>query len=131
MAVPVVALYGALNTFINIGLALSVSRARGKEKVSLGHGDSPAMLRAMRAHGNNAEFVPLALVMLLIAELMGGSSLWLHVFGGTLTVSRILQPIGIHQERAPNFARFVGTAGTWVMILATAAYVLILRRGAA
>ena len=131
MSVPVVALYGAVNAFINIGLALAVSRARGKEKVSLGHGDSPAMLRVMRAHGNNAEFVPLALVMLLIAELMGGSSLWLHVLGGTLTVARILQPIGIYQEKAPNAARFIGTAGTWVMILATAVYVLLLRRSGA
>jgi uncharacterized membrane protein YecN with MAPEG domain len=129
MAVPVVALYGALNAFINIGLAAGVSRARGKEKVSLGHGDSPAMLRSMRAHGNNAEFVPLALVMLLIAELMGGTSLWLHVLGGSLTVARIAHPIGIHQEKSPNAARFLGTAVTWVMIVATGVYVLWLRRG--
>jgi uncharacterized protein len=130
-AVPVVALYGAINAFINIGLALRVSRVRGTEKVSLGHGESPAMLRAVRAHGNNAEFVPLALVMLLIAELMGGSSLWLHVLGGALTVARIAQPIGIHMPKAPNVPRFIGTAATWVMIIATAVYVLILRRGAA
>ena len=128
MSVPVVALYGALNAFLNIGLALVVSRVRGSQKVSLGHGESPVMLKAVRAHGNNAEFVPLALVMLLIAELMGGSSLWLHVLGGSLTVARIAQPIGIYQEKAPNAARFIGTAVTWVMILATAVYVLLLRR---
>jgi len=128
MSVPVVALYGALNAFLNIGLALVVSRVRGLQKVSLGHGESPIVLKAVRAHGNNAEFVPLALVMLLIAELMGGSSMWLHVLGGTLTVARIAQAIGIYQEKAPNAARFVGTAATWVMILATAVYVLLLRR---
>ena len=50
MAVPVVALYGALNAFINVGLALAVSRVRGTQKVSLGHGDSSVVLKAMRAY---------------------------------------------------------------------------------
>lgn len=128
MAVPIVALYGALNVFLNIGLALAVSRVRGTQRVSLGHGDSSVVLRAMRAHGNNAEFVPLALVLLLIAELMGGSSLWLHVLGGSLTVARVAQAIGVYQQKAPNPARFGGTAITWMMMIATGVYVLLLRR---
>jgi uncharacterized membrane protein YecN with MAPEG domain len=127
MLVPVVALYGSLNAVLNIFLANQVSNARRKYKVSIGHGESEEVLRAARAHGNNAEFVPLALVMLIIAELMGGKSLWLHVLGGALLVARVLQAIGLYQKKSPNAARFVGTAVTWTMIVATAIYSLVLR----
>jgi uncharacterized membrane protein YecN with MAPEG domain len=41
----------------------------------MGLGESKALLIASRIHGNNAEFVPLAIVMMLIAELLGGGSL--------------------------------------------------------
>lgn len=127
MAVPVVALYGSLNALLNVALALNVSRVRNKHRVSLGHGENDAVLRASRAHGNNAEFVPLGIVVLLLAELSGGSSLWLHVLGGSLFVARVLQAWGIYIPKAPNPQRFIGTAVTWIMIAATSIYTLLLR----
>src|SRR5262245_59040214 len=96
MLVPVTALYGALNAFLNIGLAVTVSRLRTTHKVSFGHGDKDRLSRAIRAHGNNSEFVPLAILLLLLAELMGGSSLWLHLLGGSLLAARALHAWGIH-----------------------------------
>ena len=87
---PVVtALYGGLNAIFNVYLANNVSTARRKEKVSMGLGESDALLLAARIHANNAEFVPLAIVVLLLAELCGGSSFMLHVLGGSLFVSRV------------------------------------------
>ena len=127
MAVPVIALYGPLNAFLNIYLANEVSRARRKNKVALGHGESIEVLRASRAHGNNAEFVPLALVMFLIVELMGGKSVVLHVLGGSLLFARLLQAVGIHQEKTPNAARFIGTGLTWTLIVAAGVYAIVLR----
>ena len=127
MAVPVIALYGPLNAFFNIYLANRVSTARGRYKVAIGHGESVEMLRESRAHGNNAEFVPLAILMLLIAELMGAKSLWLHAMGGSLLVARVLQAVGLHQENAPNPARFIGTGLTWLIIAVASGYALILR----
>ncbi len=127
MAVPVIALYGPLNAFFNIFLANRVSTSRRSNKVSVGHGENDDLLVTSRAHGNNAEFVPLALVMLLIAELMGGKSMWLHVMGGTLLVARVLHAIGIHQPKAPNAPRFIGTALTWTLIVGSGAYCIYLR----
>lgn len=127
MAVPVIALYGPLNAILNIYLANRVSDQRGAEKVSVGHGESEELLRRVRAHGNNAEFVPLALLMLLIAELMGGRSIALHVMGGSLLIARVLHAIGIHQRKTPNAARWIGTAATWTIIVAAAGYALYLR----
>lgn len=85
-----------------------------------------ALLVAVRAHANNAEFVPLATVGLLLAELCGGSSLWLHVLGGSLFASRVAHAVGMPM-RAPNPFRFMGTAVTWTTIVCGAGYVLWLR----
>jgi uncharacterized membrane protein YecN with MAPEG domain len=126
MPVPITALYGALNAILNILLAARISPARGKYGVSMGTGDSKELLAMVRAHGNNAEFMPLGVLMILIAELGGGSNLWLHVLGGSLLLSRILHAIGMPM-RAPNPFRFVGTAGTWTVILGASVYCLVLR----
>lgn len=124
---PVIALYGPLNAFFNIFLANRVSNTRRETKVSVGHAENEELLRTSRAHGNNAEFVPLALLMLLIAELMGGKSVWLHVMGGSLLLARVLHAIGIHEKKTPNAARFIGTALTWTLVVAAGGYALYLR----
>jgi uncharacterized protein len=126
MGVPVTALYGALNAIFNIVLASRISVARGRHGVSMGTGESRELLTMVRAHGNNAEFMPLAVLMMLIAELSGGSSMFLHVMGGSLLVTRIAHAVGMPM-RAPNPLRFVGTAGTWIVILGASVYCLILR----
>ncbi|HRH00452.1 MAG TPA: MAPEG family protein [Polyangiaceae bacterium] len=127
MATPTVtALYGALNAMLNIALANQVSTQRRRDKVGVGTGDSKELLLAVRVHANNAEFVPLALVMLLLAELCGGGSVGLHVAGGVLLVSRLAHALGMPRP-APNALRFFGTAATWGMIVGVSCWVLWLR----
>ncbi len=122
----VTALYGALNAIFNIFLANEVSRLRKRHKVGLGEGEVPELLVAIRAHGNNAEFVPLAIVMLLLAELCGGSPMLLHIMGGSLLFARVAHWFGL-PRKSPNLYRFTGVALTWLVILGTAGYVLYLR----
>lgn len=132
MSVPVVALYGALNAIFNVLLAVRVSGGRMKEKVSIGGaasagGGPPKALDVLiRTHGNNAEFVPLALLLLLIAELMGGSSTILHVLGGSLFVARISHAIGM-PRRAPNVFRATGATVTSVLIVGISVWLLVMR----
>ena len=126
MAPTITALYGALNAILNILLANRVSTLRRKEGVTLGHGDSKALLVAARTHANNAEFVPLAIVMMLIAELMGGASVVLHVYGGVLLLARVMHAFGLVRP-SPNPFRFVGTALTWIGIVAISGWVIYLR----
>jgi uncharacterized membrane protein YecN with MAPEG domain len=126
---PVVtALYAALNAILNIALAYRVTLLRKTHKTSHGESDdakSPLNL-GIRAHGNNAEYVPLAIVMLLVTEMLGGDKVWLHVLGGTLLLARVLHPIGL-PLKSPNPARWFGVALTLVMIAATSGYALYLR----
>src|SRR5688572_28796319 len=113
MAVPIVALYGSLNAIFNILLAIRVSQSRLSEKVAVGWGEKTGRLLVRgRIHGNNAEYVPIGIVMLLIAELAGGSSAILHSLGGALLVGRIFHAFGMTRP-APNFFRATGIALTW------------------
>jgi uncharacterized membrane protein YecN with MAPEG domain len=62
-------------------------RLRG---ISLGDGGDPAMLRAIRGHGNFAEYVPLILLMMAILELSHFSIYAIHLIGLMLLVGRLL-----------------------------------------
>nr|WP_265324035.1 MAPEG family protein [Aeromonas veronii] len=50
--------YAALLALLFVLLSIRTIRTRHSRKVALGHGDDPAMLRAMRVHANFAEYVP-------------------------------------------------------------------------
>jgi len=127
MTAPVItALYGALNAILNIVLANRVSTMRKKHKVSIGDGDAPELQLAARTHGNNAEFVPLAIVMMLLAELLGGNSAVLHTAGGLLLAARVLHAVGM-PRKSPNVFRFLGVALTWAVIVGISGWVLYLR----
>jgi uncharacterized protein len=127
MTVPTItALYGALNAILNILLANRVSMIRRRDGVSLGTGDSKELLVAVRVHANSAEFVPLAVLMMLIAELCGASSVPLHVYGGLLFAGRLMHVHGM-ARKAPNVTRVGANAITWVGVVAISAYVLWLR----
>jgi uncharacterized protein len=125
--VPVTALYGAVNAIFNVVLATNVSRNRGRSKVFAGVGADEGLTRANRAHGNNSEYVALAVVMLMIAELSGGGSTVLHVFGGTLTAARLLHAHGMFANFVPT--RATGATLTWLTIVGLAVYALMLRYG--
>jgi uncharacterized membrane protein YecN with MAPEG domain len=128
-AVPITALYAALNVLLTVALSMNVSRLRGKVGVIVGDGGSTALTGAIRAHGNNVENVPLALMMLLIAELCGGNSTFLHILGGTLLVARVLHAHGMTQTdgRKPLPTHFLGSVLTLLFHVVLAGYVLWLR----
>ncbi|MEH8130210.1 MAPEG family protein [Aeromonas veronii] len=50
--------YAALLALLFVLLSIRTIRTRHSRKVALGHGDDPAMLRAMRVHANFAEYDP-------------------------------------------------------------------------
>ncbi|RKH58620.1 MAPEG family protein [Corallococcus llansteffanensis] len=124
LAVPVTSLYGALNALLTIGLGVNVSRVRTKLKVFRGDGGNAGLIAAIRAHGNNVEHVPLALILLLLAELCGGNSVALHVFGGALLVGRLVHAFGM-LKNSPVQAG--GALLTLLVQLGLAGYVLLLR----
>jgi len=81
--------YAAFLAFLYLYLAYAVIRLRFREHISLGDGGNAAFLRTIRAHGNFAEYVPLALLLMMMAELAGAGAGILHLIGALLFAGRI------------------------------------------
>jgi uncharacterized membrane protein YecN with MAPEG domain len=69
--------YAALLALLYVGLAVRVIQLRRSERVALGDGGRQSLQRATRVHANFAEYVPLALILLVLAELTGAAGLTL------------------------------------------------------
>jgi uncharacterized membrane protein YecN with MAPEG domain len=75
-------------------------------------------------HANFVEYVPLALVLMLLAELNGVNGAALHGAGILLLASRGLHAFGLGRSSGRSFGRFYGTAGTWLVLLGLSAALL-------
>ena len=119
---PVTALYASLLTIYFIVVSVRVSLARNQTKVSVGDGDNQFLLRRIRVHGNFSEYIPLALILMSLAELAGISNLWLHAAGTFLVLGRIVMIYGLEYEYLP--ARIGAMACTYMPLLGLAGYLL-------
>lgn len=94
----VTSIFAAFLTAIYIKLAFNVIKLRRKNKVPLGSGGINDLEKAIRAHGNFSEYVPIGLILLACLEL-NGAPWWLIVlFGTTLLIGRLFHANGINQE---------------------------------
>ncbi len=81
-------IYIAIAVIMYTGLSFFVISGRGKYKVSIGDGNEPKFARTMRAHGNFAEYAPLALLAMAAAELAGAPGGVIHAAGASLLIGR-------------------------------------------
>ena len=117
-------LYAALGALLIWVLALRVMRLRHKHQVGLGAGGEESLTRAIRAHANAVEYLPIALLLLLILELDQTRAWLLNLFGIVLIVGRILHAIGLSSTAGTSFGRFSGTALTMLVIILMALLLL-------
>ena len=117
MPLPVTSIYAALLGLLLLVLSQLVVRQRLDREVSLGDGGQEALLLAQRRHGNFVEYVPFCVILLGLNELAGAGALFLHAAGGLLLVSRLLHPFGLATDFGIRPPRFLGTTGTWVVLL--------------
>jgi uncharacterized membrane protein YecN with MAPEG domain len=101
-------------------LALRVVAVRRATSIGLGDGGNALLFSRIRIHGNAAEYVPLALVLMLILELNGASAGWLHILGIALVVGRLAHAQGLTLSTGVSPGRLVGNVLTWVVILVAA-----------
>ena len=94
------ALYAALLALIQVALTFNIVRMRYAQGVSLGtdKGDGD-LLRGVRAHANFTEIVPIALILILLAELQGAPLWCIHSLGMMLVAGRFLHIFAILGSR--------------------------------
>src|ERR1700704_1755501 len=94
LVLKMTALYIVLNAAIMVALAANVIRMRYRTRTRSCDTGNPEMMHAVRAHGNNTEYVPIALILLFLARVLGGGLPLIHAIGLPLTVGRILHAAG-------------------------------------
>lgn len=120
MDISVTPLYGGLLAGLYLVLAAQVITLRRSLRISIGDRGDQTMLRRQRIHGNFAEYVPLALLLLLMAELMGLPVLMLHGLGLMLLIGRCAHAYGVGMQPESLPLRTVGMIGTLAMVGLTA-----------
>ncbi|MGE6651411.1 MAPEG family protein [Shewanella colwelliana] len=122
MSASVSGLYIAITAIMAVYLTLRVIKLRRKFSIGIGigigvAGNEPLRL-ADRVHGNLLENAPIAMGLLLVAELNGLPALYIHTIGIVWLIARVLHAVGLTQGKGGyHFGRFWGVLTTWLVIL--------------
>ncbi len=122
----ITALYAGLNGLVALWLAINVTRNRAKRDIDFGDNGDADMQRVIRVHGNNSEYVPLALVLLAVIEIVGAPALAIHVLGAGLFVARAWHAQGLYSSPGRSAGRLVGQTVTWLVVLLASTYAIYL-----
>jgi uncharacterized membrane protein YecN with MAPEG domain len=118
---PITSLTAAALALLMLALAARVVMLRRSTRTGLGHGESRSLERAIRVHANATEYVPLALILMLLFELSRGPAWALWLAAGVLATGRALHVFGVSRHSGISFGRFYGTFLTWCTIAGLAA----------
>jgi uncharacterized membrane protein YecN with MAPEG domain len=129
MPLPITALYAGLAGLLLAVCALRVPPLRYRLRQSLGDGGHAELQRAVRLHGNAAEHIPIALILLGLVEGLGGAPWLLHLIGGSLLLGRLLHALALWRTGGPSLARGAGMILTFTSQLTGAVACLVLGLG--
>lgn len=130
IAGPASFLYAGLLGLLLLALSAGVVLARRRYRVGLGAGTEEGLQQAIRVQANFVEYVPFAVILLVVAEIQGLPDAAIHATGILLLVSRMLHAIGLSRSPGRSFGRFYGTAGTWLAILGLSLWLVWTATGA-
>ncbi len=120
MTPAITALYAIPLALMMLGLSIYVTMLRAKTGISIMDGGNVALAERIRRHGNFVENVPMALILMALAELLGSGGAWLHAAGSFLLVGRITHVMGIRHDKGNTFARIAGGTMTNISVLIAA-----------
>jgi uncharacterized membrane protein YecN with MAPEG domain len=110
MQFEVTALYAIPLAVIYLILWFRVTSTRAALKVSIGDGGDSALHEKIRHHGNFVEWVPMILILMLLAEGNRAEAFYLHISGTLLLVGRLAHPFGLKAAQATHPLRIVGNS---------------------
>jgi len=120
---PITSMTAALAAVALVVLSIRVSLRRKQVGLKLGHSEDVVLMRRIRAQGNFIEYVPLALILLALAEYRQAPVVMLWTIAALLIAGRSLHLAGIMTARTPLSAP--GMVGTYGALLVGAAALLL------
>lgn len=99
-------------------LSVLVVVGRGKLKILFGDGGDETLRRRQRAQGNFTEYVPMALILMLLMETGEIGPGWLLMsMAVVLVLARLWHAQGMLSNVPLSAGRVWGTSATWLVIL--------------
>ena len=92
-------------------------RRRG---IGFGDNGDPVITPVVRAQGNFAEYVPIALLLMAFLEANRFSIYWLHALGVALVVARLLHGLALSFGWQRRTGRVAGAALTFIVVVVEA-----------
>lgn len=116
MPIQITLLYAGILGFLMVALSFNVMfhwvRVTGS-----GQETDQEMRRAERVLESFVEYVPLALILLMLIECGGAPSNMLHGLGLTLVAARVMHACGSNQIPLAGLLRFMGAQLTFIMVM--------------
>ena len=119
---PITTLTTAFLSLFHVWLAFQVIHLRRRLRVSMGDGGHQELTRAIRAHGNCAEYLPISLILLGLVELQRGHPWVLGAFAALIITGRVLHAMAFLRETAHLPRRVRGMQCTFIAIIGLALY---------
>ncbi len=120
MTLSITPLYAGLVGLLFVYLSVQVVQGRFRAKVSVGDGDDKALRKRIRVQGNCAEYAPIGLLLLAMAEIQGAPVWVVHLLGLMLLIGRILHAAGLGLTPQNILMRQSGMALTLLMLILAA-----------
>jgi hypothetical protein len=118
LPIQISALYAAIMGLFVIYMAKRVTDVRQVIKGQADESQKLSLNVARRAHGNAIEYIPIALILLALAEMNGWSVYWIHGLGSMFVLARFSHGYGfIKSAGKSSLFRFYGIVFSWVAII--------------
>lgn len=115
-------IYAAVLAVMFVVLSLNVIRCRLKGYWRDDHPKGQILHRAVRGHGNFAEYTPLALILIAMLELNGANAWAVNGIAGAFVLGRILHAIAFSTAQGMLKFRQAGTLLTLSSLLVGAGW---------
>lgn len=113
-------IYAGIATLFYVFLSVRVIGGRRTARIGLGDGGNRFLQRRLRAHGNFAEYCPLGIVLMALAELQSAPDFTIHMIGTALIAGRLVHAYGVSREPEPIRLRVAGMALTFIALISGA-----------
>ena len=117
MSLTITPIYAGVLALMFVVLSFRGIGRRRAAQVRVGDGSDILLQRRLRVHGNFAEYVPIALVLMLLLELQGKSDIVIHVVGALLIIGRVMHAIGLGREPDLMRCRVLGMVLTFIALI--------------
>lgn len=117
MTLAITSLYAIPLAALCLVLWMNVTRTRAANGISIGDGGDIVLHERIRRHGNFIEWVPMVLILMILAEAQGADAIYIHITGALLLLGRLVHPFGLMAKNPKHLLRLVGNSANLLATL--------------